>query len=60
MAIFNRGCGKLMRNFDRFILELLNFLELFLFETKQTKLLHLIKTSVSVSALITIYFKGSE
>ena len=60
MAISNRGCGKLMRNFDRFILELLNFLELFLFENKQTKLLHLIKTSVSVSALITIYFKGSE
>ena len=36
MAISNRGCGKFMRNFDRFILELLNFLELFLFETKQT------------------------
>ena len=49
-----------MWNFDRFILELLNFLELFLFETKQTKLLYLIKTSVFVSTLITIYFKGSE
>ena len=41
-------------------LGVIKFSRIIPFETEQTKLIRLIKIFVSVSVLITIYFKGSE
>ena len=41
-------------------LEVIKFTLIILLETKHTKPIHSIKTLISVSALITIYFKDSE
>ena len=41
-------------------LEVIKFPQIILLETKQTEPIRLIKTLISVSALITIYFKDSE
>ena len=41
-------------------LEVIKFPKIILLETKKTESIRLIKTLISVSALITVYFKDSE